>query len=82
MTRDEIRQAVLDIILEANDEIDATNLDDTAQLRDALGLDSMDFLDIVLGLRKRFRIDIPEADYPNFRTMQGSVDYLAERLGK
>lgn len=82
ISRSEIRDSVVEIINDANDEVDAAHVDDEAQLRDALGLDSMDFLDIVLGLRKKFHLEIPEADYPHFRTMKGSVDYLEMRLGQ
>ena len=36
----------------------------------------MDFLDIVLELRKRFRIQVPEDDYPQLDTMSATVAYL------
>jgi acyl carrier protein len=41
----------------------------------------MDFLDIMMELRKRHKIEVPEADYPRFATLGGSVDYLAPLLG-
>jgi len=39
-------------------------------------LDSMDFLDIVMELRKRHRIQIPEDDYVNLASMNSTIDYL------
>ena len=39
-------------------------------------LDSMDFLDIVMELRKRHRIQIPEDDYVNLASMDSTVTFL------
>ncbi len=45
-------------------------------LREQLELDSMDFLDIVMELRKRYRVQIPEDDYVELATMNSTVNYL------
>jgi len=39
-------------------------------------LDSMDFLDIVMELRKRYRVQVPEDDYLHLATMNSTVEYL------
>jgi acyl carrier protein len=44
--------------------------------REQLELDSMDFLDIVMELRKRYRVQVPEEDYTALASMQTTVDYL------
>ena len=44
--------------------------------REQLELDSMDFLDIVMELRKRYRVQVPEEDYPQLRSMDSTVAYL------
>ena len=62
MTKDKIKQIVLDIIADINDE-DLTDVKPEVRLRDQLDLDSMDFLDIVMELRKQHGIDVPEAEY-------------------
>jgi acyl carrier protein len=51
-------------------------MDDEQPFREQLDLDSMDFLDIVLELRKRFRIQVPEDDYAQLDTMSSTVAYL------
>ena len=51
-------------------------MDDTLSFREQIELDSMDFLDIVMELRKQYRVQIPEDDYPNLDTMAGTVEYL------
>ena len=80
MTIDEIKNVILEIIRDIDDEADFTNLDPSEALRDQLDLDSMDFLDIVMELRKRYQIQIPEADYPQLATLDSCVNYLLPRL--
>ena len=36
----------------------------------------MDFLDIVMELRKRYRVQIPEEDYLELASMASTVEYL------
>ena len=80
MTIDEIKNVILEIIQDIDDEADLENLDPGDALRDQLDLDSMDFLDIVMELRKRYQIQIPEADYPQLATLDSCVNYLLPRL--
>ena len=40
----------------------------------------MDFLDIVMELRKLYRIQIPEDEYENLTSMSSSIAYLAPML--
>ena len=80
MTIDEIKNVILEIIQDIDDEADLDNLDPTEALRDQLDLDYMDFLDIVMELRKRYQIQIPEADYPHLATLDSCVNYLVPRL--
>ncbi|MBW3600786.1 MAG: acyl carrier protein, partial [Planctomycetes bacterium] len=55
---------------------DLSGLEEGAPFRDQLEMDSMDFLDIVMELRKRYRIQIPEEDYPQLASMESTVNYL------
>ena len=80
MTIDEIKNVILEIIQDIDDEADLENLNPGEALRDQLDLDSMDFLDIVMELRKRYQIQIPEADYPQLATLDSCVNYLIPRL--
>jgi acyl carrier protein len=80
MTAEELRQAIIDIIADIAPDEDLSNVDDEQPLRDQIGLDSMDFLDIVLELRKRYRVKVPEADYQELRTMASTVEYLLPKM--
>jgi len=76
MTPAEIREEVLDILSDIAPDEDLSGLEDEAAFRDQLELDSMDFLDIVMELRKRYRVQIPEEDYPQLVSMGSTVRYL------
>jgi acyl carrier protein len=80
MTRDEIKDVILEIIADIDEEADFASLDADAPLRDQLDLDSMDFLDIVMELRKRYKLQIPEEEYPQLATLTSCVNYLEPKL--
>ncbi len=76
MTREEIRGEVLEILKDIAPDEDLSNLDDKASFREQMELDSMDFLDIVMELRKRHRVQVPEDDYVELASMESTVNYL------
>jgi len=76
MTPAEIRQAILGILADIAPDEDLSSLNPDIPFRDQLDMDSMDFLDIVMELRKRYRIQIPEEDYPALASMASTVEYL------
>lgn len=80
MQATEVRQIVLDIIADIALDDDVTKIDDAVALRDQLDLDSMDFLDIVMELKKQHKIEVPQEDYPHLATMQGCVEYLTPKF--
>ena len=80
MTDTEIGQAIVDIILDIVPDEDCSNLDPGEQLRDQLDLDSMDFLDIVMELRKKYGVEVPEAEYPRLATLDSCIEYLRPAL--
>jgi acyl carrier protein len=80
MTPAEIRDEVLDILHDIAPDEDLSQLDDNVRFREQLELDSMDFLDIVMELRKRHRVQVPESDYMELASMAGTVKYLEPLL--
>jgi acyl carrier protein len=80
MTSEEISMVIIDIIKDIDEEADFAGLDADKPLRDQLELDSMDFLDIVMELRKRYKLQIPEDDYPRLATLNSCVAYLQPLL--
>ncbi len=82
MTPEETKHAVLDIIQTIVPDEDVSNLSDTELLREQIDLDSMDFLDIVMELRKLYGVQVPEEEYSRLATLASCVDYLAPRLAE
>ncbi|MGH7200427.1 MAG: acyl carrier protein [Planctomycetaceae bacterium] len=80
MKQDEIRQVVLEILERIAPDEDLSDLADGVPFREQMELDSMDFLDIVMELRKQYRVQIPEEDYEHLRTMHSTVAYLTPKL--
>jgi len=80
MDRSQIRQGVLDALLAIAPEVDVSALRDAQPLRDQVDLDSMDWLNVLLGLHQRFGVEIPESDYAGLGTLAQIVDYLAARV--
>lgn len=80
MTSAEIKEAIVDILSDIAPDEDLSNLQEDVAFREQLELDSMDFLDIVMELRKRYRIQIPEEDYPELASMSSTVKYLEPRM--
>ena len=80
MEKSEVRKIIVDIIAEIAPDEDLSNLKDDVRLRDQLELDSMDFLDIVMELRKQYSIEVPEADYPRLESLNSCAEYLADKF--
>ena len=76
----EIRSVIIDILGDIAPDEDLSTLDDAVAFRDQLELDSMDFLDIVMELRKRYRVQVPEGDYPALNSMASTVEYLTPKM--
>ena len=80
MTEVEVKELVLGIIADIAPDEDVSSVDPEVRLRDQLELDSMDFLDIVMELRKRHKIEVPEDDYMELATLAGCVRYLLPKF--
>jgi len=76
----DIRKVVQEELNNIAPEIDLASVDPDADLREAIDIDSMDFLNFVTALHRRTGIDIPELDYPKLATLSGTVAYLDAKL--
>jgi acyl carrier protein len=76
MNEAEARGLIYEVLSGIAPESDPAAVSGDADLREALDLDSMDFMNFIVALHERTGIDIPEADYPAFRTLSGALAYL------
>ncbi len=79
MTREEIRRVVLSLLGAIAPEVDLSAIRSDADLREELDIDSMDFLRFVVQVHEKLAVDVPEMDYPRIRTLDGCLEYLAEK---
>ncbi len=77
----ELRALVFDVLGGIAPEADPATLAGDAPLRDQLDLDSMDFLNLLVGIHERTGLEIPESDYAQLSTLDELVAYLARGGG-
>ena len=80
-TREEIRALVIDTLAAIAPEVDCSTIAPDQPLREQVDIDSFDFLNVIIRLHEKLGVDIPEADYGQLATLDGTVDYLAKKCG-
>jgi acyl carrier protein len=75
-TQDDIRDQVLSVLTTIAPEVEADDIRDDLLLRDQVDLDSMDWLNFLIGIHKRLHVDIPESDYASLRTLNDVVRFV------
>jgi acyl carrier protein len=80
MTTDEIRGEVLSVLTNIAPEVDADDISDNELLRNQVDLDSMDWLNFLIGIHRRLNVDIPESQYASLRTVSDFVRYIDTHL--
>jgi acyl carrier protein len=81
MTESEIRQAIFDAIRQIAPETDPQAVGQDENLREALDIDSFDFLNLLIRLHAQTGVDIPERDYGQLTTLSALVRYLSTKSG-
>jgi acyl carrier protein len=79
VTDERMRTTISEVLHRIAPEVDIEEIDPDGELQDEMDLDSMDFLNFVVGLHERTGIEIPERDYPEVASLNGCLAYLAER---
>ena len=80
MSAVDIRAVVQEELGNIAPEMDVGAIDASVDLREALDIDSMDFLNFITAIHRRLGVNVPEVDYPKLTTLDGAVAYLAARL--
>ena len=79
MTESEIRQIVQQALSNVAPEVDVNAIDPAKDIRDQIDIDSVDFLNFVIGLHKQLGIEIPDSDVSKLVTLDGCVGYLMSK---
>jgi acyl carrier protein len=80
MTDEQIKAVVLRVLGNIAPEAELDQLDPAVDLREQLDLDSMDILNLMIGIHDATGVDIPEADYPQMAGLNDAVSYLRSRV--
>ena len=80
MNEAEIRERIFQIIHRVAPEADLNRLDPNDNLREALDIDSFDFLNVIIGFNEKFGVNVPEADYRQISTLKGMMEYLNKHM--
>jgi acyl carrier protein len=76
-----IREVILDVLGEIAPEIERGAVPRDRDLGRALDIDSMDQLNLLVGVGQRLGFEIPEADAARLRTLDQLVAYLVAHVG-
>jgi acyl carrier protein len=79
MTAEQIRETVLRVLGSVAPEAELQSIDPRLSLRDQLDIDSVDFLNFVIGIHAELGVDIPEVDLPKLATLESCVSYLLSK---
>jgi acyl carrier protein len=79
MTKEQIRATILKIIAQIVPDEDLSNLKGDIPIREQIKPDSMDFLYVIVELRKRYGVEMPADDYAQLPISDSSIAYLEPR---
>ncbi len=79
MSEQEIRASVIAVLKSIAPELEETELRPDRPLRDQIDLDSMDWLNVIVALHERLKVEIPESDYAKLTTLDAVVAYLGAK---
>ena len=82
MTAQDIKNIIFRIVRQIAPEADFDKLLPEENLREALDIDSFDFLNVIIGISKEFGVEVPESDYSKIVSLADMVNYLSERIGQ
>jgi len=80
LDREQLRTVALEVLRSIAPEVEADGIEPAVPLRHQVDLDSMDWLNFLIGLHQRLGVNIPETDYAQLVTLDNVLDYLQTRL--
>lgn len=79
MTREEIKQKVRAFLIDEF-EIEEEKINDEARLKEDLGIDSLDIVDIVVIVQKTFGFKINIKEMKEVKTLNDFYDYIEKNV--
>ena len=79
MNEQELVTALTEELHRIAPDVDLAAIDRDGDLREQLDIDSMDFLNLITSLHKRYGIPIPQSDYARLARFADAIAYLLEK---
>ena len=79
MNKAEIIEKINDFLIDEF-EVDAETIEPDANLKDTLGLDSLDYVDLVVTVESNFGVKLGEADFVGIATFQNFYDLIENKV--
>jgi len=79
MIREELEKIIFQLLKKIAPETEPSGLSPTENIREALGIDSYDFLQFIIALDEKLKIEIPEEDYGKITNLNSLTDYLINK---
>ncbi|MBP1222087.1 acyl carrier protein [Flavobacterium sp. 1355] len=79
MNKEEIIERINSFLVEEF-EVDGDDIEPNANLKDTLGLDSLDYVDLVVSIESNFGVKLVEADFVGIATFQNFYDLIEAKL--
>jgi len=80
MTQIEIQNIIIEEILNIAPDIEEDEIELNENIQRSLEIDSFDFLNMLVALKERIGVEVPEADYAKVDTVENMSGYFMERL--
>lgn len=80
MKQEELLEGVFSTLKSIAPEVEENDIVPGQPLRNQVDLDSMDWLNFLIGLHQRFKVEIPESDYTKLRTLNDLLEYLRAKV--
>ena len=81
MSNSDFYNGVIEALLQVAPDLDADSIAPDAHLMNDLGIDSMDYLNFIIALHKRYQVNIPESDYRLISSAAQAATYLEQHQG-
>ncbi|MBQ4913743.1 acyl carrier protein [Maribacter sp. MMG018] len=79
MTKQTIIEKINDFLID-DFEVEEEALEPGANLKEAIGLDSLDFVDLVVAVESNFGVKLVGEDFVNIVTLQDFYDLIERKL--
>lgn len=82
MNKEELEKIIFQLLTKIAPETDPDQLSPNENIRESLNIDSYDFLQFIVALDDKLKIEIPEEDYGKISTLGTLTDYLMNKQEK